>query len=173
MKKSESTLKTRPILFIAPMVRAILDGSKTMTRRVCNLIPPSATCPACPYGQPGDRLWVRETWQICDTCGVINYAADQQKHCTGCDALLGKWKPSIHIPCLYSRITLEIVSVRVERVQDISEEDAKAEGMHTPEIAGVTHKDLFHVLWDSINAKRGYGWSQNPWVWQIGFKRVS
>jgi len=188
-------MKEHPILFNGEMVRAILDGRKTMTRRVmkCAIwkdieIPnPAApyhygkvsTARPCPYGQPGDRLWVRETW-----CPQINifgigledrvpfYRAADGKELPTCH----KWRASFHMPRWASRITLEIVSVRVEQVQEINDTDAKAEGVQAvigKKIHGWTPHCLeFSLLWDSINAKRGYGWGANPWVWVIEFKRM-
>jgi hypothetical protein len=99
----------------------------------------------------------------------------------------GPWRPSIFMPRLYSRITLEVVGIRVERVQDISASDALAEGIERSQrvkgMAVIKNDDLggydvvkpvyaFYRLWDSINAKRGYSWESNPWVWVIEFKRV-
>jgi len=211
----------RPILFSGPMVRAILDGRKTQTRRVVkpcrqftdwDCMPSDAygvephiepgkfgflvagdmgyTDPVvCPYGQPGDRLWVRETWrpmsfgwnQTCGDCVRVEFAADHanmvraateaQYDATHPDRS-GSWRPSIHMPRWASRITLEITGVRVERLQDITAIDVDSEGALTQltEINDVL--PLWIALWDSINAKRGYGWSVNPWVWVIEFKRV-
>jgi len=120
----------------------------------------------CPYGDEGDRLWVRETWAryaygnpkapmgiATDTC----YKADR-------DDLEIKWRPSIHMPRWASRITLEITSVRVERVQDISQLDAMAEGTQG--------RRSFLALWDSLYAEKGYGVEVNPWLWVIEFKKV-
>lgn len=192
----------RPILFNAPMVRAILDGRKTQTRRIVKGQP----WPGIPFigidgmvatwrrdygddtsmmslvrlshGQPGDRLWVRETWaEYADPTHDyrVYYAADDD-----CGALV-RWRPSIHMPRWASRIDLEITAVRVERLQDISEEDALAEGIegmrgqwksYTDQVV-VCHKPRasFRSLWDSINAKGGYGWDANPWVFVYEFKR--
>ena len=206
-------MKERPILFSGPMVQAILDGRKTMTRRVCKYQPSVSVRKAgsmwgikggdalwhfghkivsCPYGQPGDRLWVRETWmpfteQGCPV-GATIYRATDHPEPDGDSPL--RWKPSIFMPRWASRITLEITAVRVERVQDISEKDAKAEGcggyvggegpMSESVLAiepGYNHpnffRDGFAYLWDSLNAKRGYGWDANPWVWVISFKRTN
>ena len=133
----------RPILFSGPMVRAILEGRKTMTRRVIKLQPTGAadvqyrvaaavTMPVsgrqqvCPYGRVGDHLWVRETWAPHawpPTGPSYQYAADDQYPAPE------RWRPSIHMPRAASRITLEVLNVRVERLHDISEEDAKAEGV--------------------------------------------
>ena len=207
-----------PILFSGPMVRAILDGRKTQTRRVVKPRPPrdfpiaiydtngfccwsedgtedGGTWPTddplrCPYGQPGDRLWVRETWASCsDIDGKTEperarhytmYRADEKGDPR--DPMnyhdFGKWRPSIHMPRWASRITIEIVSVRVERVQEISDEDAIAEGITVigrPELNSLSVGKFiqgYKCLWNDINAKRGYGWDKNPWVWVIKFKRV-
>lgn len=154
-------MRERPIIFSAPMVRAILDGRKTVTRRVVKPQPSSelladfaeiramrgsnrtdaqmlSDCLSCPYGAPGDRLWLREAWQALDgnerarrimtephpSRGWIEYAATVPE---GYEPP-PRWRPSIHMPRWASRITLEIESVRVERLQDISEADAEAEG---------------------------------------------
>jgi len=201
-------VKERQILFSGPMVRAILDGRKTQTRRLVKLpnrldfyksVDQHATNPAkwwfkdvvgserpiancfveCPHGQPGDRLWVKETFTL-DFLGPRNavvYRADEPK--ANC-----KWKPSIFMRRTQSRLTLEIVRVRVERVRQISEEDAKAEG--APEPTGrigcypapwatskpgpTTYRQTFEKLWESINGKGS--WAANPWVWVIEFKRI-
>jgi hypothetical protein len=164
-------MNERPILFSGEMVRAILEGRKTQTRRVIK--PQLRINYKCPYGQPGDRLWVRETWQCFkpNTEEIINpntvniralaYRATNEWR--------GKWRPSIHMPRWASRITLEITAVRVERLQDIGEVDAMREGDPTCEN---THIDWFRALWDSINAKRGYSWESNPWVWVVEFQRI-
>ena len=203
-------MKELPILFSGPMVKAILDGRKTMTRRVIKgapgimLYPQVQDCgvpipelieayknawlTTCPYGQPGDRLWVREAWAIRD-CKPL-FAAIFRADCVEDDSserdgwwidkdrkgeeefIPGKveWKPSIFMPRWASRITLEITAVRVERVQDIGDEDAEAEGLSWCNAA--SPRDKFQCLWNSLNAKRGYGWEANPWVWVIAFKRV-
>ncbi|MDR8492024.1 morphogenetic protein [Serratia nevei] len=198
-------MKERPVIFNSEMVRAILDGRKTQTRRTIanvgsdNCIPlqkPTKTkdgiythvmdAPGhglCPFGQVGDRLWVRETW--------ARYNIDQDAHDMAYRATTpddwpkeGRWRPSIHMPRWASRITLEITAVRVERLNDISEEDAKAEGVKpagdmlpdysdtflTPKGDFATAKVAFQRLWQSI-----YGvdsWNANPWVWVIEFRRV-
>ena len=202
----------RPILFSGPMVRAILDGRKMMTRRVHKVQPndPPSTfsykwdgehwrgfidagkyagwCDTpwmdCPYGETGDRLWVRETWGMCAAhpdCDGVYFRADTSDNK---GAKVDKWRPSIFMPRSLSRITLEITGVKVERVQDISEADAISEGV-TPPSTPITEPDGsrhmawgyeyrygFEKLWDSINAKRGYGWDVNPWVWAISFRRI-
>ncbi len=171
-------MKERPILFSGAMVQAILEGSKTMTRRVVKA--PKFTGPEmagvdfrCPYGHIGDRLWVRETW-------CPSFAADDDSangYCyratnNGPEPL--RWKPSILMPRLVSRITLEIINVQVERLQEITEEDAAKEGMeHHWRLPDGSNQAVIHfqILWDSLNGKK-YPFSSNPWVWVIGFKRV-
>ncbi len=189
-------MKEHPILFSAPMVRAILEGRKTQTRRVVKL---PVRCPdtgaqlagcelslepkhvierICPYGTVGDRLWVRETWSKAKSCNVdeLFYRADGE-HQSGRQRSLSyveresRWRPSIHMPRWASRITLEVTGVRVERLQDISQADCVAEGM--PES---TNGFLHHVvadyrkLWGDINGADS--WAANPWVWVIEFKQV-
>lgn len=200
-------MKERPILFSGPMVRAILNGKKTQTRRVIkwpvsdhsgeHKIDPMVRyggywykpTECNPYGKVGDRLWVRETFAHCpkdfkDTNGII-YRADGVYNDY---VATNEWHPSIHMARSESRIALEITGIRVERVQDITEEDAKAEGIQL--IAGthqkvdpitytigekepITYRFLYSGLWDNINLKRSYGWDSNPWVWVIEFKRVT
>lgn len=133
---------------------------------------------SCPYGQPGDRLWVRESFLQFKsdegTQGFI-YKADHAK------ATAGIWKSAIHMPRWASRLTLEVKAIGLERLQEISENDAKAEGINP--ICVDTFGDAndyryiagpggFMDLWDSINAERGYGWDKNPLVWVIEFRRV-
>ena len=130
----------------------------------------------CPYGVPGDRLWVRETFYsngMCKNTMSCHYRATYNGLFTP-DTVPWKWTPSIFMPRWASRITLEITGVRVERVQDISEEDARAEGIPDEYRAGhrIYYRPRFKTLWDSINAKRGFGWDSNPWVWVVEFKRV-
>jgi hypothetical protein len=210
-------IKERPILFSAPMVRALLEGRKTVTRRT---IKPKLTnrfdeprgeadvdagypfveCEDgyvsainfCPYGKPGDRLWVRETFNRTNPggeAGVYYYRADGKfPKCIGGGKFTGveSWKPSIHMPRVASRILLEVVAVRVEQLQDISEEQSVAEGCqaldgckwHTFEeaAAGVpmhdhTALDAFEVLWERINGEES--WASDPWVWVVEFKQVT
>ncbi|MDH0745240.1 hypothetical protein N5D61_02640 [Pseudomonas sp. GD03842] len=214
-----TSIKERPILFSAPMVRAILEGRKTVTRREIKPSMRSAdtqfelhqqengswlplhtfdeSCMddqgtehpiKCPYGQPGDRLWVRETWAAdaqVDSIAPrdlsqgepILYPADGAVRQTGCSMITqGRGRPSIHMPRWASRILLEIADVRVERLQDISEEQAEAEGVGFLRAAPdfdetLTAKQLFEVLWDYING--GGAWAANPWVRVVEFKRVT
>lgn len=181
-------MKERPILFSGPMVRAILEKRKTQTRRVIKpqpeawahdmvgwelampncrpLYPDSFARSYCPYGQPGDRLWVRETWTIPDPTDkrTVCYRSSNDPITTG-----EKWKPSIYMPRWASRITLEITGVRVERLQDISESDAKAEGCPHYETPDGTCSYWFR----EYLKKHGHmEWDANPWVWVVEFKRV-
>ncbi|RQZ50896.1 hypothetical protein [Burkholderia sp. Bp9099] len=209
----------RPIFFSGPMVRAILDGRKTQTRRIAI---PKRSCidfigggpkddpdwndPSCwgfedpntgfwwtlrgneechqlpcPQGKPGDRLWVRETWNWeknaigskRDEDGPFAYAASP----THGSSIDGKWHPSIHMPRFASRITLEITGVRAERLQSISDADAEAEGVdflrHVPNADETLNaRGLFRCLWDGLNATRGHGWDANPWVWVVEFRHI-
>lgn len=248
-------MKERPILFSAPMVRAILSGQKTQTRRIVKFngwssemlgkyqhahvlsgeetqrlscaqpadtayagffLSPDANYPSyfrCPYGQPGDRLWVRETiyawgrwetrysekkgrdeWHFIDMtleCGkqyrypasMIGANGTRQRGC-----VTPQWwkRPAIHAPRAASRILLEITAVRVERLQEISEEQAEAEGTQgcvpycqSPydsdgapacDCMNLTYKESFQALWSSINGAKS--WAANPWVWVVQFQRV-
>jgi hypothetical protein len=187
-------VKERPILFSAPMVRAILDGRKTQTRRVVKH-KPDDDCPyhengvavRCPYGKVGDRLWVRETWRTTKEANNKTPTELNPGHRIWYDADeslqpgFGKRRPSIFMLRWASRIDLEIVGVRVERLQEISEADAMAEGA---EIGAVSLRDkrglpigiaadyrtAFRDLWESINGAGS--WAANPWVWCISFRRV-
>ncbi|PBP71975.1 hypothetical protein CCL21_06975 [Pseudomonas syringae] len=209
--------KERPILFSAPMVRAILEGRKTVTRRELKVQPhidssgnfcversnygqdiygkpvtKHFVSSDCPYGQPGDRLWVREAWQADAQVNAISprelshgepiqYPADGASRQTGCSMITpGKIRPSIHMPRWVSRILLEITDVRVERLQDISRSDIRAEGLECPpELASddvsPNYRDWYPAawrdLWESINGTDS--WNINPWVWVVEFKRVS
>lgn len=232
----------RPILFSAPMVRALLAGTKTQTRRVVKPqlngtaegytpkvywpardthMTSALTDPAyvqcekpgdydgqiccgprvrCPNGQPGDRLWVRESFWL-DRDGVA-YKADQQGGSPWLEAGAHKamrvgangtpyvanwgWRPSIHMPRWASRITLEVTGVRVERLQDISEADAMAEGVdmnqyidmpYSPSMPHVTvtmkprtGREAYAALWEQINGPES--WATNPWVWVVEFRRL-
>ena len=191
-------MSEKPILFSGPLVRAILEGRKTVTRRVAKLTDaghvkeprghrrwhpgdPDASA-ACPYGQPGDLLWVRETWAQWDR--GLAFRADCLNPRTGeedgdsrrCRLDFGvKWRPSIHMPRWACRLLLRVTDVRVERLQEITAEDAVAEGLvrdaSHPTGGWVELLRDFRDLWDSI-AKPGFGWDDNPWVWRIAFERV-
>ncbi|WP_153717272.1 hypothetical protein [Eikenella corrodens] len=196
-------MKERPILFSGPMVRAILEGRKTQTRRIINPQPKNrrggrwmycyestdrktegsfsyswpdknGNCCAdrgweskityrCPYGQPGDRLWVREAWAVHPETGSLLYRADDEAPADT------RWKPSIHLPRKHSRILLEMTSIRVERLQTISWEDALAEGTDN-DPATTNAVGSFAKYWDYINGAEA--WDMNPWVWVVGFKRI-
>lgn len=174
-------MKDHPILFSGPLVRAILSGKKTQTRRLISgralamIERDSHEILPCPYGQPGDRLWVREAWgydQDGPHSGPVLFRADR-------DDPGIRWRPSIHMPRWASRLSLEVVEVRVQRIQDISEEDAQAEGIHEHPAAKImldakgTHVGAFLMAWNAINGKRpGGSWEANPWVWAVSFRRV-
>lgn len=154
----------------------------------------------CPYGSPGDRLWVREAWRVSakhdelaprdlpfDRGMTIMYDAggsrahdETGQYVNSPDypptrpTWAGKGRPSIHMPRAASRTTLEVTGIRVERLQDISEADAEAEGIdflrHVPDAdETLSARDLYRILWDSINEARGFGWDANPWVWVVEF----
>jgi hypothetical protein len=197
------------------MVNAILEGRKTQTRRVvdprlfvelthsedpgsepvCAVYQSDPHFGAlamkyarCPYGRPGDRLWVRETHAIVPRTayarsGVQQTLRPDDDH----DAAVyaadwplsrpGRWRPSIHMPRWASRILLEITDVRVERVQEIDPNNACDEGVlpydpYHPLPAALYYRATFADMWDRINAARGYGWDANPWVWCVAFRRI-
>lgn len=237
----------RPILFNGDMVRAIIDGSKTQTRRPIKPQPsvpypyydttiahhpveferdgqlwtPSSggdtgglpyrgTPIKCPFGVVGDRLWVREAWARCQSVsplghvsdGFASYRADghdtiddlrshiiseSDGEVTVVEIEDDRWIPSIHMPRWASRITLEVIGVRVERVARISGPGARAEGINVDDVnccdglcfggpgcpgAETAAVDRFEELWDSIYAKQGLGWEVSPWVWAVNFKVV-
>lgn len=179
-------MKERPILFSAPMVRAILDGRKTMTRRVvktrsyiCDVvdgIPYEMTEDdrqpiKCPYGIPGDKLWVRETWAYRFDYSRIYYRADENL-ASIVNRLNDRWMPSIFMPRSASRITLEITGVRLERLHEITEEDSLREGItpHPSIYFPGQYKSKFKSLWKSINGPGS--WDKNPLVWVITFKLI-
>lgn len=228
-------MKERPILMSAPMVRAILDGRKTQTRRVVDegrlrvrldrtvrsdlplIIRPELVAPpgiyraamnrngavcvvlpdgerlgvlpdefswVSPYGRAGDRVWVRETWQVwtefddtrpCDLPTIarrhVNYPAEG-------NVWESRRRPSIHMPRWASRITLELTDVRVERITAISEEDARAEGYPgvIRSAANGAHPDArgwFREAWNQINARRGYPFDDGAWCWCLSFRVVA
>ena len=218
-------MKEHPIIFSGPLIPAILDGRKSVTRRVIKRQPPEGAgevfawfepdlpndmkaqeglyyrdgaglkflC-TCPYGVAGDRLWVRETHVLEDGANcympevptdgrpyreedihgdfgrriIPHYrAAEPEPHIVPLDQVdegddRTRWRPSIHMPRWAARIILEVTDVRVERVQEITLAQAIAEGF--PSI------EAFRVYWDKLNAKRGFGWDMNPWVWVVGFR---
>jgi hypothetical protein len=161
------------------MVQAILEGRKTMTRRVVKPQPPSGEGIAgvrFPFGQIGEILWVRETWA--PALDTIAYKADYSEFLLNKPENKGIWKASIFMRKDACRIKLRITNIRVERLNDISEEDAKREGVtlrgniikeNNPDFTHA-YRFAFCLLWESINGKRS--WDQNPWVWVIEFERV-
>lgn len=126
----------------------------------------------CPYGKPGDRLWVREAWRLREIgedwsrdCGTgVAYRA------TDPDGRAEKWRSSLHMPRWASRITLEVTGVRVERLQDISHDDACAEGIESTRGGALACIERYRRLWESINGPGS--WDANPWVWAVSFKRL-
>lgn len=183
----------RPILFNGAMVHALLAGKKTQTRRIVKIQPPAGVrvgyVPSetvSPYGRPGDRLWVRETFAKIpgQTLPWIetDYKATYQ-HGDRLGDTLGikkRWTPSIHMPRAASRIDLKVTDVRVERLQDISEADALAEGI-VPRLDGFGLPDGSHFhatdprqsyfsLWEAINGPGSV--EANPWVWAVSFERI-
>lgn len=197
-------MSERPILFSGPMVRAILEGRKTQTRRVVRFDTASGyiverggkrrwhrddpeAVQGCPYGAPGHAFWVRETWAYRGgneylyqrEPGNVMYRAtweDDPRNTLGIGGPrqlpLGddRWRPSIHMPRWASRLSLPLVRVRVERLQDISEADCCAEGVGSPITRDLKRPQLA-ALWDSINGK-SHPWVSNPKVWVLEFERV-
>lgn len=225
MKNQSNQVKERPIIFSGEMVKAILDGKKTMTRRVVKFrdfttdsITPlhielvdGKYClfnerngwligyPKCKFGEIGDRLWVRETHHVVG--GTADYEIEEIKqglqdiknfasykadgYGNPCD---GGWASPMFMPRWASRILLEITDIRVERLNDISEADCEKEGFRFYPLSRIcfkpcstkhpsghgsnNYKSIFGEYWDTLNAKKGYQWSSNPWVWVVEFKVV-
>jgi hypothetical protein len=196
-------MKERPILFSGLMVRAILKGMKTQTRRVIKPQPDLSLVGGdeypswkvddawqsgfvdvkCPFGEVGDRLWVRETWCAGPKFNSVNPSSipsgSDVWYRAHADDNISKWIPSIFMPRWASRITLEITGVRVERLQDITPDDCRSEGHpvsnmnYTQECHDDAARDWFMDLWDSINGKdETKNWNANPWVWVIEFERI-
>lgn len=177
-------MKERPILFSGPMVRAILEGRKTMTRRIItdeSIISlredgtPGKVQPRCRYGKPGDRLWVRETFALTQHNLPVYKADSRDKDgklwpSVKSDPNGVLWRPSIYMPRWASRIDLEITGIRVERLQDITEDDAKMEGVEPYDPDNGLYVAGFYELWESINGTGS--WDKNPWVWVVEFRRV-
>jgi len=176
-------MKERPIIFSSDSVKAIMEGRKTQTRRVITgkfvIEDPKKVWDAqdlitenkdkikyirCPYGKPGDRLWVRETWIAPGPAHTPFYKA----YIPNVNIKI-KWKSPIHMPRWASRITLEITDVRVERLQDITFHDLQAEAVGTQGELTKAMEEYIQI-WDNLNSKRGYPWSSNPWVWCLTFK---
>lgn len=204
--------RERPILFSAPMVRVLLAGTKTQTRRAMRVQPHDGAevvadivnkikidrhgdeqpgpdkwgawwsdgdeASSSPYGGPGDRLWVRETWARDEEDGALIYRADvgavqeaddwerSRIECGG----RYRWRPSIFMPRRASRITLSITGMRVERLNDISRGDAMSEGCPFQNMAqGLDPRQWYADLWEQINGPGS--WSANQWVWVLEFQR--
>ena len=226
MKNQSNQVKERPIIFSGEMVKAILDGKKTMTRHLVKFkdfttdsitplhieLAEGRYClfnerngwligyPKCKFGEIGDRLWVRETWQEIGPDCLLTYKATypsdlyaKRPELENVPPLAGLkergylWKSPMFMPRWASRILLEITDIRVERLQDISEQDCEKEGLRILPASGryvvspgdqyfgsASHDavEVFSWLWDSINAKKGYPWSSNPWVWAIELKVI-
>lgn len=185
-------MRIRPILFNGEMVRAILNGEKTQTRRMVKYIPavgePDSWCHRkddpemvriigdyrrfCPSGAVGDRLWVRENFCVAENAAF--YMADKTAHDIDFLRKHGHcWTPSIHMPRWASRITLEITSVHIEHLADITDAGARAEGFNAPDHMPKSIQDpkgWFHITWNSVYGAGAF--EQNPWVWVVNFKRV-
>lgn len=197
-------VKERPILFSEPMVRALLAGTKTQTRRIWKMprglewytsgalrgmetgdihdpLGPwwgHVSEVRCPHGRPDDRLWVREAWRACAEADAVPPRDMDAAFRVWCEADAphqpgaGKYRPPMFMPRWASRITLEITEVRVERLQDISEADAKAEGASMPDGTQTppewwSYRQEYAHLWDRINGTGS--WDENPWVWVVEF----
>ena len=189
----------KPIIFSTPRVQAILEGSKTQTRRVITIddapenwkisIAGTSIVRTEPYDvklpryAAGDILYVRETWA--DVFGKYEYRADYSEsentyRVKRYGTTIAKWRPSIFMPREAARIFLKVTNVRVERLQEITLEDIEHEGLYcdppyTKEHYAYAPGMRIHWIrqWDSLNAKRGYGWDANPWVWVIEFERIN
>ncbi|WP_026383722.1 hypothetical protein [Achromobacter xylosoxidans] len=190
-------MRERPILFTGPMVRAILAGNKTQTRRVAkefagrddldSILARFPNQNGCPYGQPGDRLWVREKWSS-DFAHHYPYdrvwyaADDDRRHDievrNGVRGIYSpesqefvpfRWRPSIHMPRSACRLVLEVTGVRVERLNNISQEDAELEGVEC-NMSPLSFREHFQRLWEHINGAGS--WDANPWVWVVEFRRI-
>lgn len=214
---STESIRERPILFSGPMIRALLNGTKTQTRRVVKpqptespagllgemnqltLMGPGGYAVKCPYGTYFDRLWVRETWATVDTTGSygdltaveiayrstehlryaqgrgVQFLSEEKAEPYTGGKFSDRWRSPIYMPRWASRLSLEITNIRAERLQDITEEDAIAEGctVHLPGAADEieTAREQYARLWESINGPGS--WAENPWVWVVSFKVVT
>lgn len=193
-------MKESPILFSEKMVRAILAGKKSQTRRIVNPQPHAGIRESVfvksgiedghgreiksPYGYIGDILWVRESWQAQNTSGLWwhevprndrplwNWAFTNPVE-PAFESMPPRWIPSIHMPRMACRIELEITELRIERLNNISEGDAIAEGcqawIENGQATDTAISDYAH-LWNEINLERGYSWESNPFVWVVSFQ---
>lgn len=182
-------MKERPILLSGPMVRAVLDGRKTQTRRVVKpehlkmsgevhsvlqTLPDRFTADLltlCPYGQAGERLWVRETFSAHGAFGADGRIAYRADIPDGNEPHGLKWKPSIFMPRRACRLVLEITEIRADRLQNITFRDALAEGIGSSDSPWGLMFSAWRKLWKSINGEAS--WESNPWVWVIEFKRIN
>lgn len=178
----------KPIIFSTPMIKAILEGQKTQTRRVMKPqpvldngfwrwhgagwsdsikrimpIPCHSMYNNAPY-RPGDILWVKETWQYKNYGDYGDTPDDFMYRTDANETWVGPWRSPRYMPRKAARIFLKVKDVRAERLQDITEEDVRAEGFIT--------REEFARYWDNLNAKRGYSWDDNPWVWVIEFEKI-
>jgi len=198
-------MRERPVLFNGAMVRAILAGQKTQTRRVvkghaldwlgkAQFTPEYVASPGndlCTFGQPGDRLWVRETHAIFQTHGQHRADGERWGPWGGLPTTLspmggeiayyregfdrcdpGRWRPSIHMPRWACRLVLEITAVRVERLQQITADDCLAEGVSTRFKVADAAEDLL-IQWRDLWTSTGGDWDSNPWVWVIEFNKIN
>lgn len=202
-------MKERPILMTPENAQKVFDGTKAQTRRIVKRtdtgwvkaigspknwhLDDHDAIQACPFGQPGDRLWIREAWSPCDECSMGMYKGQGVMNCPCCDASTAglKFTPSIHMPRWACRTVVRLTDVRVERLQEISEEDAISEGVallegsyNPDDYTGIwknyslhetaeywnSPRDSYRSLWESIN---GHGsWERNDWVWVLTIKLV-
>lgn len=201
-------MRELPIIFPEETISAILDGVKTQTRRLKGLTEQKSDWAfavsarndgnymmlkglsqvihlSCPYGQPGDRLWVRETWCVdkkydsykpseIEDCAFVWYSATDNMNKTS--AIPGKWRPSVYMPRWASRIILEIDKIRLERLQDITLNEINAEGtpytLNEKKRPFGSRREQFQRFWDAYYAKKGFPWVLNPFVWVIEFKVI-
>lgn len=197
-----------PIVMAAESIRAIQAGRKTQTRRVWRDAPVSMAWAGvthdgwwaghdadghelcrvrCPYGRPGDLLWVRETWAFPHEHST-NYIVDKVPAIYRADGVIeaDHWRSPRFMPRAASRITLKVVDVQLQRLQEISYQDVEAEGYNVVnrlplmlppgtdavKIVEYIARETYREAWDALNARRGYPWASNPWVWVVSFTKI-